>query len=153
MDGKTLRCRPVREEDFPYLFRVLKENMQACYAAAFGGWQDEEEQGFLRRELSEAPYHLLLSGDAPIGFFSVVEQEDALFLRELQIAKSEQGRGAGTRFLQALARHGALCQKGVRLEVLPANERAVLWYGRLGFCLTGRSATHLQMERRAEETQ
>ena len=52
-------CRPAAAEDFPFLFSVLKENMQELYQEAFGSWEDAEEQAFLRQDLAEAPFHLL----------------------------------------------------------------------------------------------
>lgn len=144
----ALCCRPAAAEDFPFLFSVLKENMQELYQEAFGSWEDVEEQAFLRQDLAEAPYHLLCRGEAPIGFFSVEEQSDAWFVRELQLLRGEQGRGVGTCFLLALHAHAAAAGKNLRLEVLKGNQAAARLYEKLGFRETGQNATHKTMEKK-----
>lgn len=125
--------------------------MQALYRAAFGSWEEAQEQAFLQQELGEAPYYLLCRGQSRIGFFSVEEQPDACFLRELQLRREEQGRGLGTCFLLALSRYAAAAGKELRLEVLKGNEAAARLYRRLGFCPAGQNQTHLKMKKKVSK--
>lgn len=148
---KKINIRLRREEDFAFLFCVLKQNMQDLYREAFGKWEDIREEAFLRSELAKAPYWLIMRDNEPIGFFSVSSQKGNLMLNELQLKKGEQCRGLGSRILLKLSEYAAQKRSGLCLEVLKNNTRAIRLYQWLGFCITGQNKTHLQMEKKARK--
>lgn len=90
---------------------------------------------------------LVTQGDAVLGFCSLSQDRQALFLRELHLLPEHRGRGVGTWVLEELASWAALRQlPRMRLMVFKSNPARAL-YRRHGFVEQGEDECFVRMER------
>ncbi len=88
-----------------------------------------------------------LDGEA-IGMLKTESAVDCLHLRDIQVKEEFQGRGIGSIILRDVLNKADGEGKPVRLRVLKAN-RAVAWYERFGFQVTGEQAHAWLMQKPA----
>jgi len=110
----------------------------------FGTWDDAAQDRWFEQSLAEAEFSVVEDGGEPVGAVGVKELSDGLFLAELQILPSRQGRGLGTQVLQAVLARAMQARKAIALRVLHQN-RARSLYERHGFVVTGQTETHYLM--------
>ena len=91
-----------------------------------------------RRQVIEA------DGDS-IGFLDVEHRDDSLFVRNIKISATAQGRGLGSRIMGDLQATAAKLGFVVVLHVFRVNTRAYEFYEKLGFVHTGESETHFKL--------
>lgn len=134
--ARSIRIVPVDDALFPTAAQVHAQAWRASHAAfctpAFVAAHDAARQErFLRSEAATGKrLFLLLDGGAAVGVVSVY----GALIENLYVLPDRQGRGYGT----ALLRFAAACCNGQpMLWVLENNDRAIAWYGRLGFAFTG----------------
>jgi GNAT superfamily N-acetyltransferase len=122
----------------------------ACYREVvieqFGGWDPALQAEFFQQKWGEGGFDIVELDDVPIGIVATQLRPDHLFVAEIQIDPSHQGRGIGTVIMGELIAEATSRRIPVRLQVL-RRSRARRWYERLGFAQTGESSTHLMLER------
>jgi len=142
-----VQIRPARADDLPAVSALLGATWHATYDDVYGAervadvtrrWHAVEA---LAKGLDQPDACFLVAVETGrlVGTIAVVAGESGtLDLKRLYILPDAQGRGLGGRLLAAAlaAFPGAT---GVRLEVEPANARAVSFYERQGFVATGRT--------------
>ncbi|MEX1006336.1 MAG: GNAT family N-acetyltransferase [Acidimicrobiia bacterium] len=112
----------------------------------FGSWNREEQDGFFDRNWAGGGVEVLLCDDTPCGYVAVEQRTDDLYVRELVILPEFQNRGIGSAVLAETLDLANSRDAPVHLQVLREN-RARLLYERLGFTETGRTSTHVLLER------
>lgn len=138
--------RPAAEADFEF----ARELHAACYRevviAQFGSWDPVLQAEFFQQKWVEEGFEIVELDGVAIGVVATQWRPDHLFVSEIQIDPSHQGRGVGTRIMDELIAAANSRQLPVRLQVL-RQSRARRWYDRLGFAQTGESSTHWTLER------
>jgi len=125
----TSDLRLAAAEDFEFSHELTRSNMEAYVVRHFGPWS---------REIYTANFHkgrnyILWSGDARVGYVRLLLEPPILFLDDLQIAASHQGRGLGSLILQHLHQMLPRCGcNAMRLRVYHENPARRL-YLRMGF--------------------
>ncbi|MHA7116281.1 GNAT family N-acetyltransferase [Pseudomonas promysalinigenes] len=90
---------------------------------------------------------LVMQDDQVLGFCSLSQDRQALFIRELHLSEQHRGRGVGSQVLQTLA--GWAAQRGLpllRLMVFKSNPARQL-YLRQGFIDMGNDECFVRMQR------
>ena len=71
-----------------------------------------------------------------------------MFVNQVYVLPEHQGRGIGRVCMLAVMERAKGLGLPVRLQVMKVNPRAVAFYRRLGFTVTGETETHVRMEAR-----
>jgi len=126
--GWTLR--PVVLADRGFLER-LHELAMRPYVEALWGWDPEAQQAYFDEHFRPHDgWSVIVVDGAPAGRLVIEEREREVYLAEIELLPSCQGRGVGSEVIAALLASAA---KPVELRVLHVNPRARALYERLGF--------------------
>lgn len=136
--------RTAGERDLEAVRALLVETWHATYDGIYGAERVDEitdewhSIAVLRAHLSEPNSEFLVADDGEtIGAVAFAQaKDDAVLLRQLYVRPAMQGRGIGGMLLHEIQGSFPEARK-VRLEVEPANERAVAFYLAQGFVETG----------------
>jgi ribosomal protein S18 acetylase RimI-like enzyme len=97
------------------------------------GWDDAQQREFFDRRFRPERLQVVESGGEPVGVLSIGEEENALFLADVEIAPEWQRRGIGSAIVRSLQERARAEGRPLELQVLRVNERARALYERLGF--------------------
>jgi ribosomal protein S18 acetylase RimI-like enzyme len=136
--------REATEDDREFLFRLhcaaIRDSVEGLW-----GWDEELQRGLFDERFARDPYQVIQVDGEDAGVL-VVEEDDEVFLKLIELLPVAQGRGVGSSIIRSLQARG----KPVTLRVLTTNPRAAALYQRLGFHVTERTPERLFM--RAERT-
>ena len=117
------------------------------------GWDDATQDAKFERQFVLPEVRIIVLHDQDVGYLQVVEEPDAVLLKELHVAASFQNRGIGT---EVLRRQGGdtldivdLCRargKPVAVGVVKFNPGRAL-YERLGFRIVGEDVQKFYLRR------
>lgn len=140
--------RPATDADHAWL-RAMKElTMRPYVEQTWGRWEAAVQDEHFRRGYASGDWQVIVAKGADAGLLSVQRRADEIFLGLIEIHPRHQRQGLGTRILRQLQSEAAASARPLRLRVLRVNPARRL-YERLGFTVTGESATHTMMEWRA----
>ncbi len=142
------QLRPVTADDRAAVQRLHRGCYHDVVAAQFGAWDDAVQDVFFEKRWAPERYRMVLLDGAVVGAVSAEQRPDCVYVLDIMIDPAFQNRGLGSSVIEHLAHEAATRGLPLRLQVLLKNRAAAL-YRRLGFCETGRTATHVLMERRA----
>ena len=128
--------------DLPQLNRIHTENMQAYVERVYPWNSTLFKDNFVASE-----YRVIESNQNIqniLGFFKVVSSKD-IYLAEIQIARSYQNKGIGSKIIKELIEEAKVKNKRIWLKVIRGNP-ALKLYQRLGFVVFETSSTHLKLE-------
>ncbi|ORY75047.1 acyl-CoA N-acyltransferase [Leucosporidium creatinivorum] len=126
-----------------WVWELFEQNMKAHYEVSHDGWDPEEK----RKELFDRESRFIVlradRSSPPLGYtifrFDTeetkdVEEADVVYLYELQVEASAQGKGIG-RLLMELLQHVSKDWRmdKTMLTVFKKNEQAVRFYEKLGW--------------------
>lgn len=121
--------RPATDADYQYCYRLTKRNMFTLITRHWGGWIPS----MFRQDFSVEATTIVIASGQRMGYYSVKEDEESLYLENIQLSSSVRGRGIGTAILQSIFRENA--SKPIRLTTFTDNP-AMRLYERLGFVVT-----------------
>lgn len=130
--------------DLNFLWTLHLLTMQD-YAARTWGWDHVWQEKRFRDTFDPRRFEILERGGSPVGTISVVEEEDHVFLRLIELLPEYQSRGIGTSLILEVIEKAREKNQAVRLQVLKVNPARHL-YERCGFMVTGETETHFLME-------
>lgn len=140
-----MRYEPATEDDKEY-FRALN---RACYETVvvrqFGLWDEVHQNQSFETKWPTNHFRKVFADDELVGGIWIDEHPDLIQLREIQIHPHYQGRGIGTRLVQAEIDSAKAKGKPLRLRVLFQNE-AIRLYERLGFVIIDENEHQFIME-------
>jgi ribosomal protein S18 acetylase RimI-like enzyme len=138
-----LSLRPARTGDRVFLWEVHRDAMREHLEKPWGWNEDEQLQLFLGG-LDLRLVQIIRWQRREIGFLTVSETPEEIFLRQISILRVHQGQGIGTAVVRLLLERGAREGTPVALLVFK-NSRALRLYTRLGLCVVGETAEHWRM--------
>ena len=152
-----MTLRPEEAGDEPLLFQLYASTREE--ELALTGWDEPTRTQFLqgqfraqrtgyRSMFPTADFAILVLDAAAAGRIVVQQTPAEIRLVDLIIAPALRHHGLGTALMQSLFSEAARRNKPVRLHVFQ-NNRAALWYQRLGFRSIGTQGVHDEMEWRA----
>ena len=141
-----LSRRPATAADTEWARGVHHAAYRDVVVRQFGTWDDAAQDAFFEGDFGRGGFDVLLWGDEQCGYAAVDVHDDSVHVREVVLDPTFQGRGIGSQLLsEAIA--GA-DERGVTAHIGALFEnRALNLYRRFGFVETGRTETHLLMER------
>lgn len=132
--------------DTDFCRRVHHEAYRDVVIRQFGSWDESLQDNFFLKVWNPARFDVIRFNDEPAGCMCRVVKVDHIWIEEIQLLPTFQGRGIGSEIMRGVMDEARLRSLAVRLQVLKANERACLFYERLGFHSTGETNTHFLME-------
>ncbi|PUA81374.1 GNAT family N-acetyltransferase [Nocardioides currus] len=148
---EPVTTRPATGADVGFLLALLVSSLPPA-TAALGAVPGLLEQQHAAREASYAAAYaslrdeIVLVGDEPVGRLLTADVPFATHVVDIAIAPGRRGRGWGTHLLERLLAHGP-----VSLTVATDSPAGAL-YERLGFCVVGRTDTHLSLHHSGHHT-
>ncbi|RLA58568.1 MAG: hypothetical protein DRQ89_15220, partial [Epsilonproteobacteria bacterium] len=124
-----ITIQPVREADYQFAFRLMRENMSAYLEAHQIPWDQEWVEANYRDKENYSIFH----DGVWVGFLSIEWRDVSLFVHTLQLRKAVQGGIIGSRVLDFLLQQVA--DKNVsqmECKIIVGNPVLEL-YRRLGF--------------------
>ncbi len=145
-----MRCslRPATARDRDFVAGLCARCYRDVVVAQFGQWDEIVQRGFFEKKWDPAHYQIVTWRGANVGAIAVQRNADHVFLSEILIDPVWQNQGLGSEIVRQVIAEASVRNLPVRLQVLRKN-RARSLYERLGFAVTGRTETHLLMEKRA----
>ncbi|MBE0699194.1 MAG: GNAT family N-acetyltransferase [Anaerolineaceae bacterium] len=137
--------RPTTTRDEEFLYQLHRATMRTYVEETWGMWDEDWQQTYFHQHFIPEDLLILQLDGVDIGVISVQERTEELFLGIVQILPSYQRQGIGTTVIRDLLTRAARQGKPVALKVLKSNRLARSLYQRLGFGVTGETATHYVM--------
>ena len=138
----TLRAATFEDADF--LFQLHRSAMQTYVTQTWGVWDEEWQLQHFERHFDPSACQIITLHGQAIGVISVVRQVTSIFLSSIELLPAYQGRGIGTSLVKTLLDEAQENGIALTLQVLKVNPARRL-YERLGFAISGETATHYQM--------
>ena len=135
--------RPATESDYQYCYDLLKQNMFGLFSRHWGGWKPDA----FRQDFCPANTTIVTIKGRNVGYFSLKGTEAGLYLENIQLLPSVQGRGLGTVILKRILQDNA--SKPIELTTFTDNP-AIRFYERLSFEVIGREGETIRMLKSVE---
>lgn len=133
------------EEDLPSLYEIHRAAM-FDHVNTVWGW-DEDDQARRFRDYFDNAHLLVITVDSrDVGFLDLVENDDDLYVSNIELAPAYQGQGIGTAIMEDVIAQARRDSLPVRLQVLKINQGARRLYQRLGFVTCDETPTHYLMQ-------
>jgi ribosomal protein S18 acetylase RimI-like enzyme len=139
--------RPATAADDPFLYRLFEAThgqqfallpLEPAHREALVHMQFNAQRGGYRAQRPEAKDFIVFGDAEPVGRLWVDDSSPAaLHVLDVAILPEQQGRGAGKAVLKRVMDQAAGAGKAVTLNVDLMNVRAIEFYRRLGFEVTG----------------
>ncbi|WP_367874070.1 GNAT family N-acetyltransferase [Luteolibacter sp. Populi] len=141
--------RAATDADLGFLWELHVLTMRD-YVEQTWGWESLWQEENFRKFFDFTVMEILEVDGEPVGAISVEDQEDRLYLRNIEIHPAWQNRGIGTVLVTEFIELARAKSLPARLQVLKVNPARRL-YERMGFELCGETETHFLMEHPVQE--
>jgi ribosomal protein S18 acetylase RimI-like enzyme len=135
--------RPATDADYDFLYDLHRRTMRESIARIWG-WDGAWQAAHFQRHFAPDDYRIVVADGRDAGRVAVVWRAGEVELSNIQILPEYQGRGLGTAIVADLLAGARARGLPVVLQVLKGNPARAL-YERLGFTITGETATHYRM--------
>jgi ribosomal protein S18 acetylase RimI-like enzyme len=133
----AVALRSARPADSEFCYQLHKAAM-GDYVAAIWGWDEQFQRDHHNRGFTPGRWQIITANGADAGMLSVERRPDEIYLLRIEILPDYQGRGIGSRLINALIDEAGQKGQDLVLEVLAVNHRAYALYQRLGLAEVGR---------------
>ena len=111
-------------EDEVWLERLRRDVYQELFMATFGGWDEARHLRHCAECWERGAIYAIEVDGLRVGMIQLFDQPDAVEVGEIQIQRSHQNEGIGSRVLQDTIARVHEQRKKVLLSVAVKNERA-----------------------------
>lgn len=146
---EELNIRKARLIDSEFVFTTKKEAFRD-YVERVSGWDECHQRELHNTRFAKHDFHIIRFHGIDVGFFATSSTSEAVKLHQLFILPGYQGRGIGSACMIRIVKEANLAQKPMMLQVLKINTRAIAFYQRIGFVVTGSDFSHLHMKKLPE---
>lgn len=136
--------RSATPEDSEFLYQLKKKTMKE-YIAQTWGWNEQIQRDYHQKNFNPEKCLIIQKKGQDIGCISIEEQPDTLFLNIIEISPEFQNLGIGKSVIQDLIDKGLQENKGIALQVLKVNHKAIKLYKTMGFAISDETETHYYM--------
>ena len=144
MDDLILRKATADDSEFVY---QTKRVAFREYVEKVWGWDENEQRQLHEKRFFSPDFYVIQASGIDVGILAMIHELDCVRLNQLFILPEYQNRGIGAACMMDIIENADALKLPIRLRVLKVNNRAMLFYQRLGFKRTGESDTHVLMER------
>ena len=142
----NLQLRKADQGDKNFAYEVKKAAFKEYVEQAWG-WDEDVQRMLHDRRFGTQDLCIISLNGKDVGFMSVAIELDCVHINQLYILPGHQGKGIGGSCMSVVIKIGSELSLPVTLRVLKINPRAVAFYERLGFTITGDTDTHVLMHK------
>ena len=137
------KLRQSTEDDYKFCYDLTKQNMYDLFCRHWGGWVDSEfHKGYIVENIQ-----IIMVGGKSSGYFSHKIKDKSVYIDNIQILPSLQGKGLGTLVLRSfLDEHQNFIIQLTTFEDNPAKQL----YKRLGFVIEEKNGFTIKMKKTAQ---
>jgi len=110
------------------------------------GWDEDEQQELHEKRFASQDFRIITVDGIDSGIMAVMISSDCVKLNQLFLLPEYQNRGIGKHCMLLLMEEARQLDLPIRIRVLKVNPKALAFYQRLGFDLSGEIDTHHLME-------
>ena len=140
--------RPATAQDREFLYALHCATMRHVIEQTWG-WDEAWQRAEFEKRFEAYAVSVIVAGSQPAGGLWLEQRPDSLYIHDVGVTPSQQGRGIGTAVVGLVIEQGARLGLPIALSVLPANPRARALYERLGFTVTGVDPPFIRMRHEA----
>ena len=142
---RSPKLRKATRDDKGFAYKVKRAAMRE-YVELVWGWDEDQQWQLHDRWFREQDFQIINLDGTDVGIMSVDVRPDCMFVNQLYLLPEYQGQGVGRKCTLMVMERGSSLGVPVRLQVMKVNPRAVAFYERLGFTVTGDTDTHFRMQ-------
>ena len=142
----NLKLRKATTDDSEFAYQTRKVAFRE-YVEQTLGWNEDEQRQLHQRRFASQHFQVIQVSGLDVGILYMTRQPDCIRLHQMFILPEYQGKGIGAVCINQIIKEATASRLPIRLQVLKVNNRAAVFYKRLGFKRTGESDTHILMER------
>ena len=142
---EELTLREARPADGEFLLSLAREAYRVVLTRQFDGWKETVHGTRFLEKVATMPFMVAELDGKPIATVSTSLHADHLRVNEIIVLPALQNRGIGSRLLLRELERARAAGVPVRLHTLRLN-RAVQFYERHGFVITGRRDEYIDLE-------
>jgi ribosomal protein S18 acetylase RimI-like enzyme len=135
--------RRARSDDLEFCWSVYRDLMKPLTMELLE-WNELGQRRVIEQSLTDSGTSIIVFEKLDIGWVQTRETDREIYLGQLYVIPSMQNRGIGTVIVRRLCDRVQREGKALQLEVMK-NNRARLFYERLGFRVVGASEYKIQM--------
>ncbi|TMA32344.1 MAG: GNAT family N-acetyltransferase [Deltaproteobacteria bacterium] len=136
---------PASASDEKWLEELRRDVYRELFEATWGGWDEARHRRHFAECLRLACISIIAIGGERVGMVQLFDRDDSVEIGEIEIQRTAQSLGIGTRVLEDIIADAHHRNKRVVLSVGLGNHRALQLYERLGFHRIAQSETHHHM--------
>ena len=140
---ENLKVKDCEDKDYDLVRSITKENMGKYIEKFWGGWDDKKFQANFKKQNIKIIEYM----DKQIGFYDIEIINGYLYVHNLQIISSYQGKGIGKYMMRLMENeaknHGI---KKIEFGVFKENP-AKEFYLRLGYIIKNDNGSTVKMEK------
>lgn len=144
MEREMVLYRQANDNDFEWTFRI-KENSTRELVEKIWGWEDTAQRNYHKEKFDPLKIKVIIYHQEEVGYISATEDDNTVFVENILIEKSFQGKQIGTQVLRDVISKASEHKKNVELQVFKINEEAKKLYHRLNFKIIGETELHYKM--------
>ncbi len=142
----NLRLRKATADDSEFAYQTKKAAFME-YVEKVWGWNAEEQRQMHSKRFASQEFQVIQVSGNDIGVLALDRQPESIKINQIFIKPEYQSRGIGTACMKRIIEEVSVSKLPIRLTVLKINNRAITFYKRLGFKISGETDIRFVMER------
>ena len=129
IDNLKFQIRDCQDEDYLFVYDLLKENMLASFIKHWGEWNPES----FKKSFNKKNIKIIEHKSKCVAYYEIKFQESLSYINNIQVSKLMQGKGLGTFLIDLMEKETQKHKlKKIRLKVFKDN-LALKFYIKLGY--------------------
>lgn len=143
---QNISLREATESDSSTVYDIKKAAFSHYVKKQYGDWDEAEQRNYHQERFVYQDIKIIVADHNVVGFVSVVNEANSIIVNQLMIMPKHQGKRIGEHCMTLIRGEAQRLGNLVSLQVMKVNPRAMKFYQRIGFIVTGETKTHHQME-------
>lgn len=139
--------RQAIDEDFDFTFKI-KSNASRQLIQKIWGWDNIVQLDYHNKHFNPNNIKVVIDSNMEVGYISTLDTDSMLFIENIMIENSFQGKGIGTNVIMDTLKTALEKNKKIELQVLKINDRAKKLYEILDFETFEQTDLHYKMRYR-----
>jgi ribosomal protein S18 acetylase RimI-like enzyme len=147
---KIINYRQANDNDFDLTF-TIKTNSSRQLVEKIWGWDNAIQIDYHKRQFNPNKTKIIIYENNQVGYISIFETDDTIFIENIHIDTAFQGKGIGTKVILDTIKIAVRHNKNIELQVIKINESAIRLYERLDFETFEQKDLHYKMRYKPNE--
>ena len=136
--------RKANDDDFDFTFRIKTSSSKQLIEKIWG-WDNAVQLNYHKNRFDPGKTKIIIYEKQEVGYISSYVNNDTLFIENILLDTSFQGKRIGTKVLLDTIQNAVKSKQSVELQVFKINDRAKKLYERLNFHTFEQTELHFKM--------